>query len=711
MIMNGEQTARQTFLDEARELLQELEASLLDLEQDPADREIIDRTFRALHTIKGSGAMFGFDEVAEFTHEVETVFDRVREGELHVTGELLTLTLAARDHIQFLLDEPSADSWDRSGAEAIMEQLRSLVPSKEIEHSGNLPVEKDSCPPVREARALYRIRFEPFPEFLRNGTNPLYLLNELESLGKATIIGNMDNVPALPDLDPESCHTFWDILLDTCSGENAIRDVFIFVDDACRLDIRLIDSGEGEGLENVSKKLGEILVERGDVQPEDIERVLKKQKRIGDLLEEDGIVSRERVASALVEQDAVRELRKSKEQNAAGSSIRVAATKLDSLVNLVGELVIVQARITQQANTGRDPVLESLAEELERLSNELRDSTLSIRMVPIGSTFGMLRRLVRDLSSELGKEIELVTEGADTELDKTVIERLNDPLVHLLRNSIDHGIEESEGRLACGKPARGTITLTAEHAGGEVVIRIIDDGRGIDPEAVRAKALERGLIQPAQDVSERDLLALVFEPGFSTAQTISNVSGRGVGMDVVKRSIESLRGSINIESAKGNGTAVSIRLPLTLAIIEGLLVQAGQEYFVLPLAVVHECLEMERGKENRQELVEVRGELIPYVRLRDWFDIDGECPRIEQVVITGANNERIGIMVDQVIGEHQTVIKPLGKLFRAVRGVSGTTINADGTMALILDVAELAVAAYQEEVTTWSTNHQVRAGT
>jgi two-component system, chemotaxis family, sensor kinase CheA len=704
--MNGEQTARHTFLDEARELLKELEASLLDLEQDSADREIIDRVFRALHTIKGSGAMFGFDEVAEFTHEVETVFDLVREGRLSVTGELLTLTLAARDHIQCLLDDSNADSCDRSGAKTIMERLRAMIPSSETQQRGPLASdESDACPPAKEAKALYRIRFQPLPEFLRNGTNPLYLLNELEDLGQVKILGNMDHVPALPDLDPESCCTLWDILLDTCCGENAIRDVFIFVDDACGLDIRLIDSGEGEGLENVSKKLGEILVERGDVRAEDIQRVLKKQKRIGDLLEEDGIVSRERVASALVEQEAIRELRKAKEQNAAGSSIRVAATKLDSLVNLVGELVIVQARITQQAGSGRDLVLESLAEELERLTNELRDSTLSIRMVPIGSTFGTLRRLVRDLSSELGKEIELVTEGADTELDKTVIERLNDPLVHLLRNSIDHGIEVAEARLERGKSARGTITLNAEHAGGEVVIRITDDGRGIDAQAVRAKALERGLIQPGQEISERELLTLVFEPGFSTAQTISNVSGRGVGMDVVKRSIESLRGSINIESVKGTGTSVSIRLPLTLAIIEGLLVQAGAEYFVLPLAVVQECLEMERGKENRQELVEVRGELIPYVRLRDWFTIEGEYPQIEQVVITGANDERIGIMVDQVIGEHQTVIKPLGKLFKKVRGISGTTINADGTMALILDVAELAVAAYQEEVTTWSTKH------
>ncbi|MBF0515017.1 MAG: chemotaxis protein CheA, partial [Desulfovibrionaceae bacterium] len=371
-------------------------------------------------------------------------------------------------------------------------------------------------------------------------------------------------------------------------------------------------------------------------------------------------------------------------------SLRVDAAKLDILVDLVGELVIAQSRLSQLAAGISHPGLVAVAEEIERLSNDLRDNTLNIRMLPIGTTFSKFRRLVRDLSAEMSKEIDLITEGAETELDKTVIEQLGDPLVHLLRNSIDHGVEPPEERTAKGKPAKGTIVLSAEHAGGEVLIRITDDGRGIDTGRVREKALERGLLAPDARPSEQELFMLIFAPGFSTAQKITNVSGRGVGMDVVKRSIEQLRGKIEIQSAAGKGTTITIRLPLTLAIIDGLMIKAGEEHYIIPLALVEECVEFSQDMQSdRKRTINLRGEIVPYVRLREAFEIGGDSPPIEQIVITHGGDERTGVAVDEVVGQLQTVIKSLGKVAGNVPGIAGATIRADGSLALIIDVPGL----------------------
>ena len=360
-------------------------------------------------------------------------------------------------------------------------------------------------------------------------------------------------------------------------------------------------------------------------------------------------------------------------------------------MDLVGELVTAQARLTQFASEQNDPRLQAISEEIERLSDELRDNTLGIRMLPIGTTFSRFKRLVRDLSQELGKRIVLETHGEDTELDKTVIERLSDPLVHLLRNSIDHGIESPETRIARGKNPEGRIVLSAEHSGGEVLIRIIDDGAGIDPDRVRAKAVEKGLIAPDALISDKDALMLIFAPGFSTAEKITNVSGRGVGMDVVKRNIDALRGRVSLDSVPGEGTTVSVRIPLTLAIIDGLQVQVGESYFIMPLAAVEECVELIRQDGERAAFINLRGQMVPWVSLRTNFDIPGERPPIEQVVVCNSQSSRVGIVVDRVIGEHQTVIKSLGKVYRDVRGISGATIKGDGSMALILDIAALTV--------------------
>ncbi len=374
------------------------------------------------------------------------------------------------------------------------------------------------------------------------------------------------------------------------------------------------------------------------------------------------------------------------------STLRVGAAKLDKLVDLVGEMVTVQARLSLLASQRADPQLQGVAEEVERLTSELRDHSLSVRMVPIGPAFGKFRRLVRDLSHEIGREVEIMTAGEDTELDKNVIDRLNDPIVHLLRNSIDHGIEPQEQRRLAGKPPRGRVRLSAAYAGANVVIRVEDDGAGIDAAAVRQRAIQRGLIGEGDQRTERELHALMFLPGFSTSEKVTKISGRGVGLDVVKRAVEALRGRVHVQSRVGEGTVFEIRIPLTLAIIEGLEVVLGGDHLILPLSVVKECVELVRrpGDHGRERsLAEIRGELVPYVRLRDWFQVPGEAPAREQIVVTETDDQRVGLVVDQVIGGQQTVIKPLGRLFRDVHGLSGATILGDGTVALILDVVQL----------------------
>ncbi|THB62966.1 MAG: chemotaxis protein CheA [Desulfovibrio sp.] len=696
--MSIEDMNRKAFMEEAQDLLAELETGLLELEEQPDDSDCIDRVFRCMHTIKGSGAMFGFDDIAAFTHDVENVFDLVRNNAMAVSKELLDLTLSSRDHIVYLLECAKSDApVDLERSRELTTKLKALAAGADQAEDAQ-PAEEESSgdydTQAPDQDVTYRVRFKPNTEIFRYGANPAALVEELTAMGASMAFVHLEDLPGLEELDPESCHVWWDVVLTTNAGPEAIREVFMFVEDDCDLSIKVVDRGTGLDDDTSYKRIGEILLERGDLNPEDLEKVLSEQKQLGELLTDAGLVKKQAVESALAEQNAVRKIRESRSAPAveAATSIRVAADKLDYLVDLVGELVIVQAQISQVVHEQNDPSMVLLAEELERLSDDLRDSTLGIRMLPIGTTFSKFRRLVRDLSSDLGKEIELVTRGAETELDKTVIERLGDPLVHLLRNSIDHGIETPDERTANGKKGAGEILLSAEHSGGDVLIQIRDDGKGMDPEVIRAKGVERGLISPEAELTDKEIFGLIFQPGFSTAQSVTSVSGRGVGMDVVKRSIDSLRGSVDIDSALGLGTTITVKLPLTLAIIDGLQICVENEYYVIPLSLVEECVELlakeeEGGKEQR--IINLRGEIVPYLRLREFFALDGKAPPIEQVVVVGVQGGRMGIVVDNVIGEHQTVIKSLGRVYRDVEGISGATIKGDGTMALILDVPKL----------------------
>jgi len=694
-----------TFREEALELLSQLEDTLLELESQPLNGELINAAFRAIHTIKGSSSMFGYDSVSKFTHEVETVLDKCRNGELPITKDFIGLTLKARDHIRILLDrEGPPEPPIAEEGESLLQRFRDFAqggpgprPAKAGRGAEGAGGGSPSAAPAADAEAesaTYRVVLKPKPEIFRNGTRVLNLVQELAELGQAGVFPHTESIPPLEELDPERCYCSWDVLLTTDKGTNAIRDVFIFVDDLVELGIEPVaEQLAAEG----GRRLGEILVERGAVSAEDLRQALGSQKRLGEVLVEKNIVSRPQVESALVEQEHLKKVQERAETSVG--SIRVASDKLDALVDLVGELVTLQARLSRTSFDLKDGPLSSIAEQYERLISQLRDNTMSIRMLPIGSTFNKFRRVVRDLSLELGKEAELLTEGAETELDKTVIEKLGDPLVHIIRNSLDHGIERPDVRRAAGKPEKGSILLSARHSGAYVLIQVTDDGKGLDKDAIYGKAVERGILSPGQEIADEDLYLLIFAPGFSTAKVVSAVSGRGVGMDVVKREIDSLGGSVSLQTEKGKGTTVTLKIPLTLAIIEGLLVRIEGEHYVIPLSSVDGCIEIGREElaaYGDRRILSYRDELVPFLPLREAFETPGEEPEIEQIVIAAAQDAKIGFVVDQVVGDYQTVIKPLGRMFKDVEGVSGATILGDGTVALILDVNRLSYAVQRE---------------
>ena len=717
---------KSTFREEAFELLSQLENTLLELESEPLNGELINAAFRAIHTIKGSSSMFGYDTVSRFTHEVESVLDRCRAGTLPITEDFIGLALKGRDHVRRLLDyeEPIPEEIAAEG-KALLERFRefgqaaavsSAAVSSAAPRVGAEPTGATQPPPASvdqkgaqaaaaaaDAEALeglktYRIFFRPRPEIFKDGTKVLNLVEELAGLGQADVYPHVAAVPPLDSLDPELCYVAWDIVLTTSADLNALRDVFIFVEDQCELRIEKVADTLANGNGGPPKRLGEILLDRGAVSAEALHAALNSQRKLGEVLVEKNILTRPEVESALAEQA---HLKRAHEKTEAGlGSIRVASDKLDSLVDLVGELVTLQARLARTSQDLRDQVLGSVTEQFERLISQLRDETMSIRMLPIGSTFNRFRRVVRDLSLELGKEAELATEGAETELDKTVIEKLGDPLVHIIRNSLDHGIESPDARARAGKPRTGRIMLAASHSGANVLIQVSDDGRGLDREAIRAKGVERGIINPSQDYPDQEIYQLIFAPGFSTAKAVTSVSGRGVGMDVVKREIDLLGGSVHLETTPGQGLTVTLRIPLTLAIIEGLLVRIDREHYVIPLSSVDGCIEITReelAEKGERRIISYRDELVPYVRLREYFDTAeagaSEEPEIEQIVIASVQDSRVGFVVDQVVGDYQTVIKPLGRMFRGVEGLTGATILGDGTVALIVDANRLSAVS------------------
>ncbi len=699
--MSEQNQFSEVFRQEAEELLVEIEECILDIENDPNDDDAINRLFRAMHTIKGSGSMFGFDDIANFTHHVETCLDEVRSGNVAINKDLIDLILASRDQIKTMLD---GGAYDLETNASIIAALEMIMSNGSDTQEKPKKLANESQPQAMGKPEDFHIFFEPETGIFSTGMDPAVLLEDLSELGVAEISVNTSNIPLLDEIDPELCYVSWDVDLTTPKGKDAVKDVFIFVEGESHIVIDQVNNKEIEDddidPEMEIPKLGEILVDENAINNEQLGKALDLQKqsdkKLGEILVDEQKVTERKITEALQKQSQV----KIKKESVKQESVRVSSDKLDRLINLVGELVITQAQLSEISADNALAELTKPVEEVERLTGELRDSVLNIRMMPIGSQFNRFRRLVRDLCTELHKDVDLITEGAETEMDKTVIERLSDPLVHLIRNSMDHGIEIPAERSAAGKSQKGTIKLSAAHKGANVVITIHDDGKGLDKNRILNKAIEKGLVSPDAEMTDKEIFGLILMPGFSTAQAVTNLSGRGVGMDVVKREIEALRGKVDISSKLGSGTTIQLSLPLTLAIIDGLLVDVAGDKYVVPVSAVEECLEMNEfinALSKDRNLIKVRGEMVPFVRLREIFGIPGNASSIEEAVIVNMNDLRMGIVVDHIIGDYQTVIKSLGKMYEDVTEISGATIMGDGNVALILDVAGVMETARKEE--------------
>ncbi|HSW03991.1 chemotaxis protein CheA [Aquabacterium sp.] len=698
-----------TFFAESRALLHDMEDALLRLEEAPDDADAINAVFRAAHTIKGSAGLFGLNDIVAFTHEAESVLDLARDGRLAIDEALCELLLHCRDHIELLVRH--AESGDaltdsaRQHGQALLARLLARHGKAEATTGAALTTlpttqtEAEALPRDAEApeNECWHISLRFDTDVLRHGLDPASFIRYLGTFGQVVHIATLHEwLPPLDELDPECCHLGFEIQYRSDCDKQAIEAAFEFVRDDCQL--RILPPGSRvqdyvrliHELPEDKLRLGELLAACGAVTQREIDEALQEQQRgalrppLGQVLVDEHVVRPEVVNAALNKQNDARA-----RQSQEAMFIRVHADKLDMLINQVGELVIAGAGVGLLAQRNKDGAMQEAMSSMSRLIEEVRDGAMRLRMVEIGDTFNRFRRVVRDISKELGKDIELVITGADTELDKSVVERLGDPLTHLVRNAMDHGIESGEVRAAAGKPARATIELSACHEAGHIVVEVRDDGAGLNRERILAKAVERGLVDADAQLADAEVWNLIFEPGFSTASQISNLSGRGVGMDVVKRGIEALRGTVEIDSAAGLGSTIRIRLPLTLAIIDGFLMRVAGVHQVVPLDMVLECVELSTALAPGQDYFDLRGEVLPLLRLREHFALQGQAGRRQNVVVVKAQGRKAGLVVDELKGEFQAVIKPLGELFAAVRGLTGSTILGSGEVALVLDVPGL----------------------
>lgn len=711
------------FIQEAREHMEEFELGLNCLQRGDADADVLNAIFRSAHTIKGAAGAVELRVIESFTHVLEEVLDRMRDGTIDASPETVDLLLASGDHISAMLDTLEAAP---EAGEAALDDEGETLRDRLAELSGHVggvtvPAAGDGlAEPEGAATDMGRcwhvsVRFGP--DVMRQGIDPAALLRFLGtqmSIRHLTTI--TDALPALEDVDPERCYLGFEIDLEGAASKAQIEQAFDFVRDDCELRIlppeSLIDDYIAliRALPEDDMYLGEILVSAGVITQAELARGLNLQENsgsiapIGEILVEHGAVAPEVVRAAVAHQTKAAD-----HAHREARLLRVPSDRLDALIDLVGELVIASASAQLFAHeSGAGALIEANA-SVARLVEEVRDSALQLRMVTIGETFKRFGRVVRDTARDMGKTIELDIKGADTELDKSVVERLADPLMHLVRNAIDHGIEHAEERIAASKLDAGTVTLNAFHDSGNVVIEVRDNGRGLNTQRIQEKAVERGLIGAEQALSDSEIHQLIFEPGFSTSAQVTSLSGRGVGMDVVKRSIVALRGTVDVSSEPGEGTCFALRLPLTLAIIDGFLVSVDASCYVVPLDNVVECIELD-AEQTYGNVLRLRGEALPIIHLRELFEVRSEPPRRQNVVVLQAAGLRAGIVVDALRGEFQTVIKPLGQLFRHLRGISGSTIMGNGDVALIVDVQNLVAVAANQCHARHDTGHRKNPG-
>ena len=657
----------QAFVTEAGDLLAEMEAALLRLGDPAAQAESVNAIFRAAHTIKGTAGLFALDYIVLFTHAVESVLDEVRNGALAMDGRLVALLLECADQLSAMVRDV-----ERGGTGNLGERCR---PQLEALHGYLAPAaglaqpQPQSPPhPVPGAAAgCWLVSLEFGRDVFRHGMDPASFIAYLGRLGRIVALATVDaGLPPPAQMDPQSCYLGFDLVLETAANEDDIRKVFEFLQDECLLHLL----PPGSGLEDY-QRLADAVPLHGAA--------------IAEVVQASGLGAVR--PPVLVEPAPAPSLEPAAPRPVESRTIRVDAERLGQLITLVGELITASARTQMVGTRFKDVELQDSTSALAGLVEQVRDSALQLRMVKIGATFNRFQRVVHDVAREIGKDIRLVLSGEDVELDKTLVERIGDPLTHLVRNAIDHGIEPAEVRRQLGKPLQGTVSLNAFHDSGSIVIEVGDDGSGLQRERIVARAIERGLLDPEHKASDSEIFALVFEPGFSTAGQVTSLSGRGVGMDVVKRNIEALRGSVTIDSAAGQGTTVRVRLPLTLAIMDCMLVTVGSSRFAIPLATVEECVEYEH--EGSRGFVDWRGVVLPTVALRDVFRLHGATPRRQSVLVVGHAGQRAGLVVDSLQGQCQAVIKPLSPVFGGISCLSGSTVLGSGDVALILDIPAL----------------------
>jgi two-component system chemotaxis sensor kinase CheA len=716
--MNNERL-RQAFFEEARTLLEDMETYILLLENGNADGDTVHALFRCAHTIKGSAGIFGFDAIVSFTHVVESVLDRLRTNQLPFDSILAALLLDCRDHVATLLDAVAApDASDELADQArgghLIDQLNICM--GQIASPASLPV------PAASAAASIAISHEINEDSVeseawhvslrfhrdafRRGINPAAFIVSLGDLGELRHVQPLlDNMPEAAEMDPESCYYGFEIVLQSGCSRLDIETALEFLDGDCEIRIippraRIAEYRQLIQAQNPAQRLrlGEILVGAGALTQRELEHALQQQAEtavdsseppqpLGQILADSGVVTAPLVREALDQQR-----RSDERQKQVSKVLKVPSERVDQLIDLVGELVIASSSLQTMASARGDGKALEGAATLHELIEEIRDISLRMRMVPIGDSFSRFQRAVRDIARELGKDIELVISGGETELDKSMVELIGDPLMHLVRNAADHGIEAPALRESRGKPARGRLRLNAYHDSGSVVIEVSDDGSGLDRDRIRRKAIERGLISADQLLEDGDIYRLIFEPGFSTAEAVTNLSGRGVGMDVVKKNIEALRGTIDIDSTPGAGTCMRLRLPLTLAIIDGFLVELARASYVLPLDLVVECRDLsnaERSEAQERGFINLRGSALPVIDVRTLFGLGGYVPPRCNIVVVNYGGQSAGLVVDRLFGQSQVVIKPLPDFFRQLRGISGSTILGDGRVAPILDIPGL----------------------
>ena len=708
---------QEAFFEEAGDHLAIVEEGLLALEQYPEDLDLLNKIFRSAHSIKGTSGMFGFTAVAQFTHKMETLLDLLRNGQKVVTPQMADLLLKSTDCLKMLIDAVKTGS--QVDGETVQRLTGELAAASDLKIEAELKVKAEAKVEGGPSRCFH-IAWTP-PEWLfQRGLDPLQIFKELANLGTLSqVTVDTTKLPELETMDPERCYLSWIMQLETAKDRQVLDAVFEFVRENSVLVIEEREAGALEGggskvevpasdlkpqtssltldvIEGGPKPLGEILVETGVVSRETLDHALAQQKRVGQILVEQHAVTPQQLEQAL---------QKQKQQESAGqpkktdtTSIRVDTDKIDKLINLVGELVITQSMLSDLSarfEMSQMTVLLERMAQLEHNTREIQERVMGIRMLPIGTAFSRFPRLVRDLSAKAGKKIQLVLSGEETELDKTVIESIGDPLTHLVRNSADHGLEMPEERLDNNKPELGTIRLNAFHSGGSICVTVEDDGRGLNRDKILAKAIKQGLIAEHEKLTDEQIWPLIFKPGFSTAEKVTDVSGRGVGMDVVKRNIEGLGGAVSIKTALGKGTIFTLKLPLTLAIIEGMTVRVGKETYIVPLLSILESIRPKAGTiktvVGKGELLDVRNTYLPMMRLYDVFSLQPEYidPTKAILMILETEGEQVAVMVDEILGQQQVVIKSMEQNFRKIDGIAGATILGDGTVGFILDVRGL----------------------